>query len=234
MNGHPHAAQPWKQVEIAEATVRTVFERLGIDSDSVRADARVLDFGCGNGRYMKTFTRLFSPSQIYGVDVNDEAFADLKDMGFHCAELPELAATLAYDDRSFDYVFSSNVIEHIPRSQYLGYLGEIFRVLKPGGVFAIGAPNYPVKRLFDLVSAWRYRAQPDMRRYYLFDDPTHVNPASVTRVASDLSAIGFVDIDLLATELPLQRYIAALRAEPMRRKFKMLGNKFFGNCRKPW
>ena len=233
MNSFVQRTQPWKHVDVSEATVRTVFDGLGISSEAVKPDARVLDFGCGNGRYMKVFSHVMEPSRIYGVDVDSEAFPALVDMGFHCAKLPERGVSLSFDDGMFDYVFSSNVVEHIPRPQYLNYLDEIFRVMKPGGVFAIGAPNYPIKRLFDLVSAWRHRRQPDMWRYYFYDDPTHVNPVSVRGVASDLGDAGFVDIDLLATELPLQSYGSRLRSKTMKRTLKVLGNKFFGSCRKP-
>lgn len=233
MNRQPNEAQPWKQEGVSETTAKLAFARLGLGPEAVPTDATVLDFGCGNGRYMKVFARLLDSWRIHGVDVDDGAFQELGDAGFQCARLPEHGAALPFGDEIFDCVFSSNVIEHIPRAQYLGYLNEIFRVLKPGGVFAVGAPNYPVKRLFDLVSAWRYRRQPDKRRYYLHDDPTHVNFVGVRGVAADLQTAGFVDVELLATELPLQRYVARLRSEAMRRTFRVLGNKFFGNCRRP-
>lgn len=225
--------EPWKLVDVSEATACTVFEQLGIAVQPVDAKAKLLDFGCGNGRYMKVLSRRIEASRIYGVDVDDEAFPELEEMGFHCEKLLPQIPKLRFSDGTFDYVFSSNVIEHIPRNFYLSYLDEIFRVLKPGGVFAVGAPNYPVKRLFDLVSAWHNRRQADMRRYYLYDDPTHVNPVRVRGVASDLANAGFVDVDLLATELPLQRYLSILRSKNIKRQFKVLGNKFFGNCKKP-
>ena len=233
MNSEAPGAQPWKQVDIGEATARIVFERLGIHDRRAGNEVRILDFGCGNGRYMRVLSRLVPTSHIYGVDVEDDAFEELESLGYHCTKLSERRAALPFDTSMFDCVFSSNVIEHIPRSRYLDYLREIFRVLIPGGVFAIGGPNYPIKRLFDLVTAWRCRDDPEIRRYYLYDDPSHVNPVSVRMVASDLRAAGFVDIDLPATELPLQRYAARLRSQTMKRRLKVLGNKFFGSCRKP-
>jgi SAM-dependent methyltransferase len=44
-------------------------------------------------------------------------------------------------DASCDGVYHSNVIEHIRREDALTFLGECFRVLKPGGVLRIATPD---------------------------------------------------------------------------------------------
>ncbi len=71
-------------------------------------------------------------------------------------------------DGGFDTIISIDVIEHLrdPAS----YMAEIQRVLRPGGRLILQTPNYPVKRLYDLVNYWRHAW-----RRTLADDPTHVS-----------------------------------------------------------
>lgn len=60
-----------------------------------------------------------------------------------------------FADGSFDAVLSNSMLEHDPR--FWLTLGEIHRVLKPGGLVAIGVPGYgamgemPLRRLIGLL-----------------------------------------------------------------------------------
>ena len=45
---------------------------------------------------------------------------------------------LTFDDGVFDYVLSFDVLEHVP--DYRKAIGEIYRVLKPGGIFLFTVP----------------------------------------------------------------------------------------------
>ncbi len=52
-----------------------------------------------------------------------------------------------YADGSFDLVYSGQSIEHITEEQADTMVGEVFRVLAPGGWFCLDTPNGPVWRL---------------------------------------------------------------------------------------
>jgi SAM-dependent methyltransferase len=45
-----------------------------------------------------------------------------------------LASFKAVPDRALDMVFSEAVLEHVPRDEFAAIVGEIHRVLKPGGI----------------------------------------------------------------------------------------------------
>lgn len=70
---------------------------------------------------------------------------------------------IPFESDSFDFVTAFDLIEHIPRIIYaperrfcfVELMNEIYRVLKPGGLFYSFTPAYPAS------AAWR--------------DPTHVN-----------------------------------------------------------
>ena len=49
-----------------------------------------------------------------------------------------------FDDKTFDYVFSEHMIEHIPWHKGMFMLKECFRILKPGGAIRIATPDLDV------------------------------------------------------------------------------------------
>jgi SAM-dependent methyltransferase len=53
----------------------------------------------------------------------------------------------AYGDASFDLVYSGQSIEHVSEREGDEVVAEVFRVLAPGGWFALDTPNGPVWRL---------------------------------------------------------------------------------------
>ena len=225
--------KPWFDVGVGESTKRLLFELFEFDEETSLRDSRLLDFGCGAGRYMRVFSEVMEASNIYGVDVDGEAFETLEAGGFRCKKLQSCQVRLDFPDSFFRFVFSSNVIEHIPHEKYLGYLKEIYRVLEPGGMLVIGAPNYPFKRIYDMQTAWRNRADAALRDYYLFDDPTHVNFVSVLSAERDLRRVGFRELAFETGSLPFQGICPLFRGRWAKRHLRAIGNKFVGKCRKP-
>ena len=100
-------------------------------------DKVILDFGCGFGG-KSLFYGTLNVKEVIGVDIVNnfkrcQEFAD-KDL------LPVKFATLKnnklpLDDKSIDIVISSAVFEHIENVNEA--LDEIYRVLKPGGLFLL-------------------------------------------------------------------------------------------------
>ena len=83
----------------------------------------------------------------------------------------------AFADGELDVVFSSNMLEHLDRTEVTATLAEVYRVLKPGGRFVTIQPNY------------RYCS----REY--FDDYTHRLVFSHVSLADLLGSAGFrVDV----------------------------------------
>ena len=221
---------PWQDPPpVAPSTARKVLDVCRIDPDANNCSLRVLDFGCGKGRYMQLFARHIPASNVFGCEVDAKAVRYVRQLGFNCLLLDTSFSFLPFEDNSFHLVFSSNVIEHIPNPNYLCYLVDIYRVLRPGGVFAIGAPNYPIKRLYDI---WTAIKTPEYRKYYLFDDPTHCNRLSIFQVERDLKRL-FSNVYLKPSWLPLESIIPLLRSRGVRYRLRCLGYKFFGSCTKP-
>jgi ubiquinone/menaquinone biosynthesis C-methylase UbiE len=98
---------------------------------------RVLDIGCGTGTLAVMIARAHPAIEVTGVDPDPRALARAVrkagragvavrfDRGF--------ADALAYANQTFDRVFSSMMLHHVPRAEKPGVLAEARRVLKPGG-----------------------------------------------------------------------------------------------------
>src|SRR5579862_6931319 len=107
---------------------------------SLARDKRVLDAACGEG-YGSALLSIAATS-VVGLDAADEAIAhartaygDLRGLRFEqgdCAALP-------FADASFDLVVSFETIEHITAQRE--FLGEVRRVLAPGGLLLLSSPN---------------------------------------------------------------------------------------------
>src|SRR2546423_1052615 len=59
----------------------------------------------------------------------------------NCDVWVDFRNTLPFPDASVDAFYSHHVLEHLPDNRLSGHFREIFRCLKPGGVFRIGGPN---------------------------------------------------------------------------------------------
>lgn len=105
---------------------------------------RILDVGCGSSRILQDL-----PGAV-GVDVLLRKLRFLRPVHPQVAQASVFA--LPFLDASFDTVICSEVIEHIPDEPVV--LGELNRVLRPGGTLVLGTPDYG--RLLWHVVEWAY------------------------------------------------------------------------------
>jgi ubiquinone/menaquinone biosynthesis C-methylase UbiE len=97
----------------------------------------VLDIGCGTGTLAILIKRAHPTIEVTGVDPDSRALARARQKAggarvavtFDCG----FADAMPYADRTFDRVFSSMMFHHVPKDEKPGVLGEVLRVLKPGG-----------------------------------------------------------------------------------------------------
>lgn len=92
------------------------------------AKKRLLDLGCGNKPYKEWYEKLTDSSTGCDAVQGSENIVDTI-----C-----LASALAYEDASFDTVFSTQVLEHVFEQQQM--IDEASRVLKPGGCLILSVP----------------------------------------------------------------------------------------------
>lgn len=104
----------------------------------------ILDFGCGVGRVIRHLPKS-GGSVIQGCDYNSELIAWCRrHLTFARFDVNGLEAGLPYADASMDLVYAFSVFTHLPEQSQLAWMGELKRILRPGGclVFSLHGEYY--------------------------------------------------------------------------------------------
>ena len=137
------------------SSFQKIVDNYFIDNPDYRSkliDAKSLDLGCGQNP-----RNPFMADILYGIDIRE-------DLENNILKSDLSKETIPFETNMFDYCTAFDFIEHIPRliqvngdnySAFIELINEIYRILKPGGLFLHVTPAYPSKEVFQ--------------------DPTHVN-----------------------------------------------------------
>jgi len=117
--------------------------------------SRTLDLGCGLQP-----RNPFQAEAVHGVDIRGESGSNIVAADVFNDPIP-------FNNEYFNYVTAYDFIEHVPRTSceqgttrfpFVQLMDEVWRVLKPGGLFMSYTPAFPSQQVFQ--------------------DPTHVNTIS--------------------------------------------------------
>lgn len=151
----------------SDARPREAFllERVARERKRAGRAPRVLDVGCGEGHFAAALVRC--GAEVVAVDVAEEplrrARAHHPDMDLR---LVEPRGPLPLRDASFDVVWAGETIEHV--ADTLGWLSELRRVLRSGGLVLLSAPDHgPLSRWRLAVSRRAFEAHFDPRSDHL-------------------------------------------------------------------
>jgi SAM-dependent methyltransferase len=106
------------------------FQRLVAPGDAV------LELGCGYGDFINHIQCGSKIAMDQWAGAADYLGPDVR------AEIGSIVDLHAIADGSIDFVFASNVFEHLPQTAFAACLAEVKRVLRPGGTLNIVQPNY--------------------------------------------------------------------------------------------
>lgn len=102
---------------------------------------RILDAGCGSGRNMFWFMQ--NGFEVFAIDIDEDTIAAIQALAksvapslssdnFHTATLE----AIPFPAKSFDWVICSTVLHFADdRAQFDRWFTELWRVLRPGGIF---------------------------------------------------------------------------------------------------
>lgn len=155
---------------------------------------RLLDVGC-NGGFLVEAARQYG-FDAAGVDLDeisiDYARRTYPGGMYFCGALADIPADLVGD--GFDAVYSSEVIEHVPDVR--GFVRDIARVMRPGGVLYLTTPD---------ITHWR--RPKDVTQWNGFCPPSHCIYFSPTNIVRLLDDAGF---DLIRNKFNLKPGIKLL------------------------
>jgi 2-polyprenyl-3-methyl-5-hydroxy-6-metoxy-1,4-benzoquinol methylase len=152
----------------------------------VRPGERVLDVGCGEGRFAAAL--LDAGAQVVGIDVAEEPLRRAR------AERPEfdlrrvpVRGEWPLPDASFDAVWAGETIEHV--ADTAAWLSEVRRVLRPEGRLLLSTPAHGPLTLLHLALSRRafaahFNPRSDHLRFY-----------SRTTLVELLEDFGFLDVE---------------------------------------
>ena len=104
--------------------------------------ARVLDFGCGDGRLAVELARRGVP-EVVGVDLVEQAIAFARVFGapiasqlrFECLRVQD------FDAGTFDTAVMMEVLEHIPGAELDSVIGALWRRVRADGALIVSVPT---------------------------------------------------------------------------------------------
>ncbi len=118
--------------EIPDGPVMSLVYSLGQDPE-----IKVYDLGCGIGRHTVFFAA--QGYDVYASDIAEEAVQAtntwLGKVGLTANVKQGRMTEIDHPDNTFDLVVSYNVIYHAMKDDIFKVISEVFRVLKPGGMF---------------------------------------------------------------------------------------------------
>jgi SAM-dependent methyltransferase len=129
------------------------------------AGQRIIELGCGNAHLARTLLARYPDSRVTALEVDERQHA--KNLASPQAGLDFVAAgaqAVPFPDASFDLALMLKSLHHVPPALMGQALGEVARVVRPGGHLYVSEPVYDgpfndVVRLFNDERVTRAAAQ---------------------------------------------------------------------------
>lgn len=104
---------------------------------STRGDIRILDVGCGKGRYLKNLIEDLPDSQCYGVDISKNVIAEKTNQNIVWEE--GSLTHIPFRDNNFAMAYTCEALEHAVDIK--SAIREMARVVRPDGRIVIVDKN---------------------------------------------------------------------------------------------
>lgn len=100
-------------------------------------DKKVLDVGCGKGRYLRNLLEEYPSNSYYGVDISCQALKELENMNVKY-KIGTLTC-IPYEDQMFDVTYTCEAMERA--IDFENAIREMVRVTKKGGIIVVVDKN---------------------------------------------------------------------------------------------
>ncbi|OBQ36765.1 MAG: class I SAM-dependent methyltransferase [Dolichospermum sp. UKL201] len=156
------------------------FRQLALQNLKLQSDTQILDLCCGSGQVTR-FLVNFSEN-VTGLDASPLSIQRARKNVPNATYIKAFAENMPFADNLFDVVHTSAALHEMQSEQLQKIIKEVYRVLKPGGVFTLvdfHSPTNPIFWpglavffwLFETQTAWELLKTdlPGLLRDYGFD-----------------------------------------------------------------
>lgn len=136
--------------EAGEKEINTVFAYLQENNFLPTSYKNAIDFGCGVGR----LTRFIAPhfAHTTGIDVAQTMIAQAQKLNADLGESIDFKLNLApnlaiFPNNSLSFIYSSIVLQHIPRQEGMLFIEQFLQKLSAGGVAVFQVPTRDIRNI---------------------------------------------------------------------------------------
>jgi demethylmenaquinone methyltransferase/2-methoxy-6-polyprenyl-1,4-benzoquinol methylase len=122
------------------------FRQLPLQGLTIGAETKVLDLCCGSGQATQYLVK--SSQDVIGLDISPVSLQRAQRNVPQAKYVEALAEEIPFPDAEFDLVHTSVAMHEMKPAVLQQILKEVYRVLKPGGVFALVDFHKPTNLLF--------------------------------------------------------------------------------------
>jgi SAM-dependent methyltransferase len=181
--GGAAAARPPVDYLAFEARFRgseeAIRERQGIYRELLAGRRRVVDLGCGRGELVELLRG--DGVGAYGVELNPDFIALLRDKGLEVADEDAVAHLEGLEPGAVDAIVASHLVEHLPPAVVSRLVEAAWAILPDGGLLVMETPN-PESLMAGSVNFHR--------------DPTHLRPVHPDTLAFICESAGFPAVEV--------------------------------------
>lgn len=124
----------------------TRFRNLPIKNLDIHPNFQILDLCCGSGQTTKVLVKL--SNHVTGLDASPMSLQRAKKNVPEAEYVEAFAEKMPFLDNSFDLVHSSAAMHEMAPQQLQQICQEVYRILKPGGIFTLVDFHRPNNWLF--------------------------------------------------------------------------------------
>ncbi len=122
----------------------------------LQAPGRILDVGCGTGRWAIEMAKAFPSAEIVGLDIVKPT-PDASQRPSNVLFLQrDVLKRLPFTDHIFDYVHMRFLIGALPAANFQSVINELSRVVRPGGWIELAEPGPFINAGVGLETLWKW------------------------------------------------------------------------------